>query len=331
MRCHPMTQSTTTKLRTDKPESIFRPKMIFVLGALGIIYLAAVVFADGLKDFARLCLGSSLCAAVAEKGLNDLCETQTNLLLTSITTLTIITSFLNTRYLGANYKFWLFKHSPYMLTPQENILLMVVNLFFCHISVVADGFEPLAATCFVICWYLFLYLMYQMYVYIIKVSHMFCKLRKNLYKSCQRHTWNDMCDHIYKKLISYRSTDERNSYLNEECEIIIQMIVMYRDNRQNHDNESKIIENLKDILIQKIKNEVYVRCNQYTCLKDSATAAHLTVSQAAEIEKVYQSIAADIIERGNLIVEHEKYQQAYIDSKTAEENLSEALDKWMGK
>ena len=145
-------------------------------------------------------------------------DTSINLLVTSVSTITIMSSFLNHRYLGANYKFWMFKNSPYFLTPQEDILLMVVNLVGYLPYMLCKKYGMLSFVSYLVSWWLFLYLMYQVYVYVIKVSHMFHKVSSRMIRKNKNGKWDEICDEIYKKLAAIRYVDSHNSYFSEEID-----------------------------------------------------------------------------------------------------------------
>lgn len=103
------------------------------------------------------------------------------LLLGAVTTLAIITSFLQTRYLGANYKYWLFKERIYHLLPQEMLVIMLSATLGTAVAYLFEN-KMAAFLCLLVSWWMFLWLHCRIYAAVIKVSKMFVKLEQKLCK-----------------------------------------------------------------------------------------------------------------------------------------------------
>lgn len=262
-------------------------------------------------------------------------DTSINLLVTSVSTITIMSSFLNHRYLGANYKFWMFKYSPYFLTPQEDILLMVVNLVGYLPYMLCKKYGMLSFVSYLVSWWLFLYLMYQVYVYVIKVSHMFHKVTSRMIRKNKNGKWDEICDEIYKKLAAIRYVDSHNSYFSEEIELIIEMIIMYRNNAQTHDSNSSKREVLKKVVNRLIDSEAHIKCDQLELLKSNAGCSAANTPQvnpndavSTEIEQARAVLVKKVLKKGSKLIESEHQEYPYADEKSAWENLEDVFRHW---
>ncbi len=262
-------------------------------------------------------------------------DTSINLLVTSISTITIMSSFLNHRYLGANYKFWMFKYSPYYLTPQEDILLMVVNLVGYLPYMLCKKWGLLSFVSYLVSWWLFLYLMYQVYVYVIKVSHMFYKVTSRMIRKNKKRKWDEICGEIYKKLAAIRYVDNHNSYFSEEIELIIEMMIMYRNNAQTHDSDSSKREGLEKVVNRLIDSEAHIKCDQLELLKNNARVSgantpHTSQNGAVytEIEQARAVLVRKVVKKGNKLIGSEHQEYPYEDAKSAWENLEAAFRHW---
>ena len=308
-----MSTNIVAKQQADKKESIFRPRIFAVAGALIVFYLFFVVFYDPLK-YAFLLLAAPLFdKGLSVQDLGIFFDIQTNLLFNTITVLSIVSSFLNQRYLGASYKYWLFKHSPDWFTPQENILLMLVNLTGGLIYTITGEYKMIACFSFLFSWYLFIYLLNQIYVYVIKVSHLLFKVRKNLLLKNNCRQWDNSCERIYKKLIAMRCTEANDSYLIEESEIIIQMMIMYR-NHSDRDPDSEKVENLKQVM----------KC-LFEHSKRGQDGEHAII---VALESARRERAEKIIDKSNKLPELKDTQYTYDNNRSARENLDRALEHW---
>ena len=169
----------------------------------------------------------------------DMLNIEVTLLVSAVATLAIVVAFLQTRYLGANYKYWFFKKRIYCLLPQEMIVIMLLAIAETGIAQIFEN-GIIALVCFGISWWMFICLHCRVYVAVIKVSRMFEKLNKKICSSeiDSRIKW---CDSVYKKLYKdERKKDEHNSYLYEEAGIILNMIETYAEySKELTDNEKK--------------------------------------------------------------------------------------------
>ena len=334
----------------SKDESIFRPRSIVCLALLLGIYTTFFFLYDYLKNICLFFLSHTFVEKIISQDFTTFFDTQINLLSIAISTLAIVTTFLNQRYLGANYKHWMFKYSPYWFTPQENILLSVVNLIGTLLYVITGEYKLIAFFSFLLSWYLFLNMIYQIYIFVIKVSHLLDKIRDKLiqiHNSSNQDTIFDriykklismqcsntkvspllqklkdkliqiynntkqdkLNDHIYKKLISMQCSKADDSYLTEETEVIIQMMVMYHADHQDASRSEKI-ENLKKVV---------------RGLFDNYTQNHNSI---VATETVFGKRAMDIIDKGNALV-GKTY--AYQETRSAQKNLDKALNQWFDR
>lgn len=321
-----MSEKEKSALATEEKDPIFRLRALLVGLILFGINLGLVIGYDKVSAFCWSRVPDGICRWIAAQSFEGLYDTQINLIMTGIATLSIITSLMDIRYLGMNYKGLFFKDSPSWFTPQEIILLMVVN----QIGGLLSGVSANALASFVICWGLFLYLLYQIYVYVIKVSRVFRKIRRRLIRSCEWNMKSQMCDRIYNKVIRITYTDKRNSYLFEEIEVILQMLVTYRDYGNLYKDSGKKIKGLKRMVMRLVKNEAYVRCGQYACLIDKQQYKKLNKKQKSEIREVSQSLVNKIIKAGDKI--SNRLSNVSTDkNKPAQQALREALDAWCGR
>ena len=229
---------------------------------------------------------------------------------TAFTTLAIVATFLEQRYLGASYKYWLFKNSPDWFTPQENILLMAINLTGNFLYVVTGQYKLIAMLSFLLSWYLFLYLIYQIHIYVIKVSHVLHKFRDQLIQKHKHRKWDANCDRIYKKLIAMRDSDANKSYLMEEVEIILQMMLIYQGN-PNHDCDFGKTHNLKKVILALFEN----------------SSSNLNTIIIAP-ESVNTDRAKQIITMGNALFSSDDRRFTYQKKQPPLDNLDEALNLW---
>ncbi len=309
----------------ENKDPIFRKRTFIILAALLAVFFASLVFYDELKIVCRMLIGDIMYKRILSQDFSGLYDIQINLLFTAISTLAIITSFMEQRYLGASYKYWLFKKNPYLLTPQENILLMAVNQIGGLLHVLTDGYRMIAFLSFLISWYLFLYLCYQMYIYLIKVSYMFKKVKNHLSRKYRLKKWDGRCKDIYKKVIRCHYGDKENAYWEEETELIIQVMLMYRDCSPNGE-ASLIIEKLKQAVIDLVKNEAYVRGGLHEHLKNDGQT--LTTKQKESIKEFHRGLVEKIVENRNVLLEQKGHKYTYCEEKTPEENLVQVLGAW---
>lgn len=293
----------------SKDESIFRPRSIVCLALLLGIYTTFFFLYDYLKNICLFFLSHTFVEKIISQDFTTFFDTQINLLSIAISTLAIVTTFLNQRYLGANYKHWMFKYSPYWFTPQENILLSVVNLIGTLLYVITGEYKLIAFFSFLLSWYLFLNMIYQIYIFVIKVSHLLDKIRDKLIQIHNSSNQDTIFDRIYKKLISMQCSKADDSYLTEETEVIIQMMVMYHADHQDASRSEKI-ENLKKV----VKG-----------LFDNYTQNHNSI---VATETVFGKRAMDIIDKGNALV-GKTY--AYQETRSAQKNLDKALNHWFDR
>lgn len=293
----------------SKDESIFRPRSIVCLALLLGIYTTFFFLYDYLKNICLFFLSHTFVEKIISQDFTTFFDTQINLLSIAISTLAIVTTFLNQRYLGANYKHWMFKYSPYWFTPQENILLSVVNLIGTLLYVITGEYKLIAFFSFLLSWYLFLNMIYQIYIFVIKVSHLLDKIRDKLIQIHNSSNQDTIFDRIYKKLISMQCSKADDSYLTEETEVIIQMMVMYHADHQDASRSEKI-ENLKKVV---------------RGLFDNYTQNHNSI---VATETVFGKRAMDIIDKGNALV-GKTY--AYQETRSAQKNLDKALNHWFDR
>lgn len=305
-----MSESRFLKFFTDRDDSIFRLRAIILSLLLISIYGFSFLFYREIVDTSIFFLNDSLAETIREADFGGFFDTQVNLLGIAISTLAIVAAFLEQRYLGASYKYWLFKNSPDWFTPQENILLMVVNLTGSFLHVITSKYKLISLFSFLLSWYLFLYLIYQIHIYVIKVSHVLHKFRDQLIQKNTHGKWDDNCDRIYKKLIAMRDGDANKSYLMEEVEIILQMILLYQAH-SDHDYDSNKTNNLKKVVKYLVENS-YRKENETVIAPESVNK-----------ERVYK-----IIMRGNELISSADHRFDYRNNRSPSENLDEALNLW---
>lgn len=190
-------------------------------------------------------------------------ENEVTLLLGAVTTLAIITSFLQTRYLGANYKYWFFKERIYYLLPQEMLAIMLSATLGTAVAYLLEN-TIAAVLCLLVSWWMFLWLHCRIYAAVVKVSRMFEKLEQKLCKG-NMETQKKLCDSIYKKLYSDTETAVRhNSYLYEEAGIMLRMLEFYAEyekqtaEHQQKEELKKKRKKLFEILWNRIHNEAKI-------------------------------------------------------------------------
>ena len=233
-------------------------------------------------------------------------ETQINLIVTAISTVAIITAFLDKWYLGRNYTHWCFKETLFLLTPQDIILLMVFNQFAGALYMVTGKYRAISLASIFICWVLFACLLYQVHVFVIKVSHLLHKIMKRMNKDA------DFRRRTREALLVVGYVDERNLYVIEEGEIILRLLELARKDGLSQDE----IQNLKQALIRKVENEAYVRCGCFDRLDDR----QLKNEDKENIERVMRDLALEIVKKRIGI--------AYDPKRTAKDNLISALEVW---
>lgn len=285
---------------SGRDESIFREDVEKQAVWLVVLYFVSFFIYDKVRDLCIPLLNDSFVTAIRNADYSGFFDAQLNLLGCAISTLAIVTTFLEQRYLGASYKYWLFKHTPDRLTPQENILLMAVNLLGNFPCVVTGEYKVISIFSFLISWYLFLYLIYQIYCYVVKVSHVLHKVRD---KIIQAGEWNKDCERIYGKLIALRDGDANKSYVMEEVEIVIQML-------KNSSDPAKT-RNLKKVVM---------------CLYENSISNHNESIVAPDLVK--RNRANEIIDLGNTIVSSDQLRYTYQDHESPSKNLLRALNKW---
>lgn len=305
-----MSKSRLSKFFTDRDASIFRLRAIILCVLLSSAYCILFLFYREITDICRFFLNDSLATAIRKADFGSFFDAQLSLLGTAFTTLAIVATFLEQRYLGASYKYWLFKNSPDWFTPQENILLMSVNLIGSFLCVVTGEYKLLALFSFSLSWYLFLYLIYQIHIYVIKVSHVLHKFRDQLIQKRKHGKWDANCDRIYKKLIAMREGDANKSYLMEEVEIILQMMLIYQAN-PDHDCDFGKTHNLKKVIIALFEN----------------SSSNLNTIIIAP-ESVNTDRAKQIITMGNALFSSDDRRFTYQKKQSPLDNLDEALNLW---
>lgn len=305
-----MSKSRLSKFFTDRDDSIFRLRAIILCLLLISAYCVLFLFYREITDICRFFLNDSFAAAIRKADFGSFFDAQLSLMGTAFTTLAIVATFLEQRYLGASYKYWLFKNSPDWFTPQENILLMAVNLTGSFLYVVTGQYKLIAMLSFLLSWYLFLYLIYQIHIYVIKVSHVLHKFRDQLIQKHKHRKWDANCDRIYKKLIAMRDSDANKSYLMEEVEIIIQMMLIYQANPE-HDCDFSKTNHLKKVIIALFEN----------------SSSNLNTIIIAP-ESVNRDRAERIIKVGNELISSDDRLFTYQKERSPLDNLDEALNLW---
>ncbi len=309
-------------LRTEmRDDPIFRKKTFAAMALLLFVMVGMLLVYDPLTNACKKMIGDVWYARIAERDFGALFDIQVNLLFTSISTLAIIVSFWEQRYLGASYKYWLFKKTPYLFTPQEIILLLACTQLGSLPHVITGGYRLIALLYFLLSWCLFLYLCYQIYVYAVKVSRMFLKVKYQLARSCEKGEWNERCDDIYKKVTANPQGSQKNSYWREESEVILQIMVLYRENRAQDPNSRKIGA-LKEVVRQIIENEVCVRSGAVN------STSHAGNNSGTAQEAIRSKLVKKIIGMGNKLVGNEARCYTYSDAIPASGNLSRAFTTW---
>ena len=99
------------------------PKIILGICGILAVLLVYVSWMNGMNETFANILNTFMNAPIdkREEIQNTMLGTEITLLVTAVTMLSVITSFLHTRYLGANYKYWFFRERIYRLLPQEMV------------------------------------------------------------------------------------------------------------------------------------------------------------------------------------------------------------------
>lgn len=309
-------------LFTEEKKTIFRPRVLaFLVLGLGIyalaLYLPRVVPVMG-----------RICGRFTGQDLSGLYEVQVNLIVAAIATLSIITTFLDKRYLGANYKYWMFKETPFVCTPQEIIALMLANQFFGLPHLLTGGFETAAVLSVMICWVLFAELMFQVYVYVIKVSRVFRRVRKQLVSRAGYAVRKKRCRSIIRKVRYIPYCDARNSYYFEEVEIILQIMAIYRYEDPAPDSCRDDIEMLKNAVIRLTRNEACVRCERFKDLLRQEEQGTDSLPMDARLDETMWNMVKYVLRSGNAIVAGKAAAYERDPKMNTEENLKAALRQW---
>lgn len=266
---------------------------------------------------------------IVQQSLGFLYDIQISLLTSVIGTLAIVTSFLDKRYLGASFKYWFFNGSVFYLAPQDVILLMSINQIGGLISEITGQFRAMALLNFGVCWGLFLHLTYQVYVYSFKMSRVFYELRCRLTKAINKSTgrksddkkeeWEDICELIYKKIWYNKLQNDHNSYLFEEIELIIQVLLSYRKFQDHHQDYPERIKTISKVMVHMLE-------------QDSRICAGLTDDNpnSQDFNDIMTARVIETINKGNEIrrglMPPNDYE--YLEALSAKENLFEALKQW---
>lgn len=317
-----MGKKNKSVLFTEEKKTIFRPRVLMFLAlGLGLYGLAL-----NLPRFSPLI--GRICGTLTGQDLTGLYEVQVNLIVAAIATLSIITTFLDKRYLGANYKYWMFKFSPYLFTPQEIIALMLANQFFGLPHLLTGGFEVIAALSVLICWILFMDLMFQVYVYVIKVSRLFRRVRKQLTGRAGYAVRKNRCKSIIRKVRYIPYCDARNSYYFEEVEIILQIMAIYRYEDPAPESCRDDIEMLKNAVIRLTRNEACVRCERFDELLRQEEQGTDSLCMDARLDGTMWDMVKYVLRSGNAIVAGRAQEYERDPERSTEENLKAALRQW---
>ena len=216
-------------------------KKIIIGGIIVVVLLAVLVFImewKGTRTFLTQHLGEATVwiQTIEEINIGNMMAIETALLIGAVTALAFIITFLQTRYLGANYKYWIFKERIYKLLPQEMIVMMLFAIAGTGIGYLfKNGF--IALVCYGVSWWMFILLLQRVYIAVVKVSRMFEKLNK---KICNGNveTRKKWCDSIYKKLYYLEKNDgTHNSYIEEEKITIKNLIKTYEGIKKETPND----------------------------------------------------------------------------------------------
>lgn len=326
--------NTTSDLKTWTDEfnelHVFRIQTI-AAALLMIMLLVFMIFEyDFINGLCRAILGNVRYQQIAGQDFSALYDTQINLLFTAISVLAIIVSFFDQRYLGANYKYWLFKKTPYLLTPQEIIMLMACMQLGGFLHIVTGRYRIILFLCFLVSWCLFLYLCYLVYVHVVKVSCMLQKVGKQLKRSYESGKWNERCKDIYKKVTRNPLTGKKDSYWDDEIALILLAMGVYHT-VEHKDLQSEEMKNLKKAILDIARNEAHVRSGHV-----DPSDGTVTTMDSPE-ESVYLEVVKKIIAiRDDLFEEKPENKNQYKPShkctneETAEANLKTAFGKWYG-
>lgn len=309
-------------------DRVVRRQFWWALAALAGTYILLLSNYDALTDFCCLHISDSTYQRIMGQSLEVFYDTSFGLLGTAISAIAIIASFLDQRYLGANYKNWMFKNTPYFLTPQACILLMVVNLAGYLPHLITGGFRLVACVSFLISWWLFLYLLYLVYVYVIKVSHMFRKFAKKIQAMHDDEQWGEFCKSLYEKLITIPGQDKHNSYFSDETKVILQLMIIYREKHQIFDADASRRNGWKKALSCMIENEAHVRCNQFDRLTDNDAQASQNDAVGNKIEQARVVLVRKVVDMGNELPGNTGREYPYVDAENAQQNLEEAFKSW---
>lgn len=297
-------------------------KSILDLGKIAIAcgllcFLYSIPFCPVVRKwFSCMCLYNS----ITQQDFSGFYDTQISLLGTAIAAITIITAILEKRYLGASYKYWLFRGTVFRLTPQNAIAIMIINQVGGLFLETTGQFRAVALISFGICWGLFLVILYQVYICTIKVSRIFYKIRRKLLKCEKKGTSNDFCDSLYDKIRQIQIEDTHNSYLFEEIEIMIQLIIIYRKQLPNDKKTcQQKIETISNIIYHMIENEASIRAKTFTPSLPNEF-----------LNKIKRELVVKTINKGNELLENSFLSSlfTYQNNKTAMDNLSLAIEKW---
>lgn len=247
-------------------------KKIIIGGIIVVVLLAVLAFImewKGARTFLTQHLGEApvRIQTIEEINIGNMMAIETALLIGAVTALAFIITFLQTRYLGANYKYWIFQERIYKLLPQEMIVMMLFAIAGTGIGYLfKNGF--IALVCYGVSWWMFILLLQRVYIAVVKVSRMFEKINK---KICNGNveTRKKWCDSIYKKLYYLEKNDgTHNSYIEEEKITIKNLIKTYEGIKEEipndevkKDAEEKCKE-LQQILAYIVKCENEYKCNR---------------------------------------------------------------------
>lgn len=313
---------------TDRLESILRKEVIWKpLIIMAVLYMAMFFLHIPMPTWEIA--GKGVFQGIYSMDFGAFYDTQINLIVTAISMIAIVTSFFNQRYLGKSYKYWCFRRTPYVFTPQEIIFLMVINQFSGMLHLITGKYRAIALISVLICWGFFVYLLNQIYVYIVKISRLFCKIRKKIEKD------DDFCERIRKALRVVSYQNERNSYLHEEVEVIL--CLLHRDwvcrNGSVIISDPDRVDDLKQAIIRKVENEAYVRCGRFDCLENNKMYRELKKADKQMIERAMKDIVYEMVKK--IIARLEETNKItrgsfrYNGTLSARNNLICALDLWI--
>ena len=317
--------NTASKLKAWKDEfndqQVFRIEAIAVMLLMIVLMILMIRIYDYIKVLCGVILGDVWYQQIAGQDFSALYDIQINLLFTAISVLAIIVSFFDQRYLGASYKYWLFKKTPYLLTPQEIIMLMACMQVGGFLHIVTGRYRIILFLCFLISWCLFLYLCYLVYVHVVKVSRMLQKVRNQLKRSYKSGKLDERCKDIYKKVTRNPLTGRKDSYWDDEIALILLVMGVYHT-AEHKTLQSKEMKNLKKAILAIAQNETHVRSGHI----DPSDG---TVNTEKRLEEsVHCEVIEKIINIGNELFKQNKHE--YNEEKMAEANLEDACKKWYG-